>query len=470
MEGKNAWLTYTPEQKSAVMAFAEDYMQFLSLGKTERRCVIQAKQLAEGFGYKNANEYLENNIPLKPQDKVYFNFMDKAIALFHIGSDPLKDGMNILGAHIDSPRIDLKPRPLYEKDGICFFDTHYYGGIKKYQWTALPLAMYGVVILKDGTHIDVAIGDHEEDEVFVIPDLLIHLSSSQLTKDGAHVVEGDDLDVIAGNIPAVNSDEKEVKDPVKANVLAILKDRYGIDEEDFISAELEIVPQGKARTCGLDRSMVLGYGQDDRICAYSSLMALLENSNETLKRTAVCLLVDKEEIGSVGATGMKSAQFENAVGSIMNSMNQYNDLNLRFALQTSTMLSNDVCAGHDPINSAVSAPNGNMAKMGYGLGVTKYTGSRGKSGSNDSRAEYIAKLRKIFDDAGVIWQPAELGKVDAGGGGTIAYIMAAKGMDVIDTGVALLNMHAPFEVSDKADLYEALKAYKAFLKNMTKVQ
>lgn len=470
MEGKNAWLTYTPEQKSAVMAFAEDYMQFLSLGKTERRCVIQAKQLAEGFGYKNANEYLENNIPLKPQDKVYFNFMDKAIALFHIGSDPLKDGMNILGAHIDSPRIDLKPRPLYEKDGICFFDTHYYGGIKKYQWTALPLAMYGVVILKDGTHIDVAIGDHEEDEVFVIPDLLIHLSSSQLTKDGAHVVEGEDLDVIAGNIPAVNSDEKEVKDPVKANVLAILKDRYGIDEEDFISAELEIVPQGKARTCGLDRSMVLGYGQDDRICAYSSLMALLENSNETLKRTAVCLLVDKEEIGSVGATGMKSAQFENAVGSIMNSMNQYNDLNLRFALQNSTMLSNDVCAGHDPINSAVSAPNGNMTKMGYGLGVTKYTGSRGKSGSNDSRAEYIAKLRKIFDDAGVIWQPAELGKVDAGGGGTIAYIMAAKGMDVIDTGVALLNMHAPFEVSDKADLYEALKAYKAFLKNMTKVQ
>ncbi len=468
MDEKNAWLTYTPEEKSAVMALAEDYMQFISLGKTERRCVIEAKKLAEGFGYKNANEYLENNIPLKPQDKVYFNFMDKSIAFFHIGSDPIKDGMNILGAHIDSPRIDLKPKPLYEKDGICFFDTHYYGGIKKYQWTALPLAMYGVIVLKDGTHVDVAIGDHEDDEVFVIPDLLVHLSASQMTKDTAHAIEGEDLDVIAGSIPEKSDDDK-VKDPVKANVLAILKDRYGIDEEDFVSAELEIVPQGKARTCGLDRSLVLGYGQDDRICAYTSLLALLENSAEDTKRTQVTLLVDKEEIGSMGATGMQSAQFENAVGAVMNSMGQYNDLNLRMAMQNSTMLSNDVCAGHDPINASVSSPNGNMAKMGFGLGLTKYTGSRGKSGSNDSRAEYVAKVRSVFDQGGVIWQTAELGKVDAGGGGTIAYIMANKGMDVIDSGVCLLNMHAPFEVSSKADLYEALKGYKAFLKNMTRV-
>lgn len=468
MDEKNAWLTYTPEEKSAVMALAEDYMQFISLGKTERRCVIEAKKLAEGFGYKNANEYLENNIPLKPQDKVYFNFMDKSIAFFHIGSDPIKDGMNILGAHIDSPRIDLKPKPLYEKDGICFFDTHYYGGIKKYQWTALPLAMYGVIVLKDGTHVDVAIGDHEDDEVFVIPDLLVHLSASQMTKDTAHAIEGEDLDVIAGSIPEKSDDDK-VKDPVKANVLAILKDRYGIDEEDFVSAEIEIVPQGKARTCGLDRSLVLGYGQDDRICAYTSLLALLENSAEDTKRTQVTLLVDKEEIGSMGATGMQSAQFENAVGAVMNSMGQYNDLNLRMAMQNSTMLSNDVCAGHDPINASVSSPNGNMAKMGFGLGLTKYTGSRGKSGSNDSRAEYVAKVRSVFDQGGVIWQTAELGKVDAGGGGTIAYIMANKGMDVIDSGVCLLNMHAPFEVSSKADLYEALKGYKAFLKNMTRV-
>ncbi len=464
MNAKNAWLTYTPEEKSAVMAFAEDYMQFLSLGKTERRCVIQAKELAEGFGYKNANEYLENHIPLKPQDKVYFNFMNKAIALFHIGNAPLKFGMNIVGAHIDSPRMDLKPRPLYEKDGIAFFDTHYYGGIKKYQWTALPLAMYGVVVLKDGTQIDVAIGDHEDDEVFVIPDLLVHLSAAQMTKDAAHAVEGEDLDLAVGSIPA---DDSKEPDPVKRNVLAILKDRYGIDEEDFISAELEIVPQGKARTCGLDRSMILGYGQDDRICAYTSLMALLENSSENLDRTAVCLLVDKEEIGSMGATGMQSKRFENSVAALMNALGPYSELDMRYALQNSTMLSNDVCAAHDPIHADVSSPNNNMAQMGCGLGVSKYTGSRGKSGSNDSRAEYIARIRRTFDDASVVWQPAELGKVDAGGGGTIAYIMANNGMDIIDTGVALLNMHAPFEVASKADLYEALKAYRAFLKNMT---
>lgn len=465
MNTENAWLTYSPEQKAAVEALAQDYMQFISLGKTERRCVKQAVSLAEGFGFKNINEYLENGKKLAVQDKIYCNFMDKAVALFQIGSDPLKNGLNILGAHIDSPRLDLKPSPLYEKDGIAFFDTHYYGGIKKYQWTCRPLALYGVVYLKDGTHMDIAIGDHEEDEVFCIPELLVHLSSEQQSKPANQAVAGEDLDLIAGSIPADSDDEKK-GDAVKQNLLALLKDRYGIDEDDFVSAELEVVPQGRARTLGLDRSMILGYGQDDRICAYTSLLALLENSSEPIERTCAVLLVDKEEIGSVGATGMQSKRFENALGAIMKSLGQYDDLNLKLALQNSTMLSNDVCAGHDPVYASVSSPNGNMAKLGFGLGVSKYTGSRGKSGSNDARAEYISALRKVFNDAGVIWQPAELGRVDAGGGGTIAYIMAGYGMDVIDTGVALLNMHAPFEVSSKADLYEALKAYKAFLKNM----
>lgn len=463
MSEKNAWLTYSEEEKAAVMGFAEDYIQFLSLGKTERRCVKQAIALAEGFGYKNANEYLENNKQIKPGDKVYCNFMDKAIALFHIGSDPIEKGMNILGSHIDSPRLDLKPHPIYEKDGIAFFDTHYYGGIKKYQWSAIPLALYGVVFLKDGTHMDIAIGDHEQDEVFVIPDLLVHLSAEQMKKDAAHAIEGEDLDLLAASIPEADVE----KDPVKANLLAILKDKYGIDEEDFISAELEVVPQGRARTCGLDRSMVLGYGQDDRICSYTSLMALLETSNQDVERTCCALLVDKEEIGSVGATGMQSRRFENSLAALIHSLDpaHYSDLKLRSCLQNSTMLSNDVPAAHDPVNASVSSPN-NMAHFGCGLGVTKYTGSRGKSGSNDARAEYIAKLRKVLDEAGVIWQTAELGQVDAGGGGTIAYIMANYGMDVIDTGVALLNMHAPYEVSSKADIYEALKGYKAFLLNM----
>lgn len=461
-ETKNAWLNYSPEQLGEVMTFAEGYMNYISLGKTERRCVKQAIQLAEGFGYTNINEYAQNGKPLKAQDKVYFNMMDKAVAFFQLGSEPLSKGMNIIGAHIDSPRLDLKPHPIFEKDGICLLDTHYYGGIKKYQWTTLPLALYGVVCLKDGTTVDVAIGDHDDDEVFCISDILVHLSKDQMAKTASEAIAGEALDVLCGSIPKAD----EEKDSVKANILSLLATRYGIDEEDFISAELEVVPAGKARTCGLDRSMILGYGQDDRVCAYTGLIAQLELANEELERTAVTLLVDKEEIGSMGATGMQSAFFEDQVAEILNLMGDYSELNVRRALRHSTMLSCDVSAAHDPNTPEVSSPNGNAAKFGYGVALSKYTGSRGKSGCNDARAELIAGLRRIFDEEGVAWQTAELGKVDQGGGGTIAYIMGNYGMDVIDCGVALMSMHAPHELSSKADVYEAYRASKVFLKNM----
>lgn len=462
---KTAWQTYTPEQFQEVMSVADEYIEFLSKGKTERRCVKLALELAKGFGYQNINDFTEGKKTLKPQDKVYFNMMNKALVLFHIGDNPLEDGLNILGAHIDSPRIDLKQNPLYEQDGICLFDTHYYGGIKKYQWTTIPLSLYGVVCLKDGTHMDVAIGDHEEDEVFVISDLLAHLSHGQLQKSGNDLIEGELMNVTVGSIPL--EDVKE--NPVKANILKILKDRYGIDEEDFISAELEVVPQGKACTCGLDRSMILGYGQDDRVCAYTSLMAMLETANENRSRTSVCLLVDKEEIGSVGATSMKSQFFENILAAIMDNMGEYSELKVRKALQNSTMLSSDVVAAHDPNYAFASSPNNNMAVFGGGICFAKYTGVRGKAGSNDARAEYLAALRKVMDENNVFWQTSELGKVDQGGGGTIAYILAGFGMDVIDCGVPLHNMHAPYELSSKADVYEALKCYKAFIRDMDTV-
>jgi aspartyl aminopeptidase len=406
------------------------------------------------------NEVIFNHETLKAGDKVWFNMMGKAIALVQLGSDPLEQGMNILCAHIDSPRLDLKPRPLYEADGLCLLDTHYYGGIKKYQWTALPLALYGVVVLKDGTQMDVAIGDHEDDPVFVVTDLLPHLAAEQMKKSAPTVVEGEDLNVLFGSIPEKGTD----KDPVKANILKLLKDAYGIDEADFISAELEVVPQGKARTLGLDKSMILGYGQDDRSCAYPSLIAQLECG--PVKRTAMTILADKEEIGSVGATGMQSRFFENLVAELLHAQGNDSLVALNRTLQNSTALSNDVTAAHDPNYAAASSPNGNQAMLGGGFAMGKYTGSRGKSGSNDASAEFIAALRRIFDDNHVVWQMSELGKVDLGGGGTIAYLLANYGMQVIDGGVALLNMHAPFEVSSKADLYETKKACLAFLQNM----
>lgn len=454
---KNAWLNYNENELKDVMALSDDYMDYLSKGKTERRCVTLTIERAKACGYKDIQEVIKNKETLKPQDKVYFNMMNKSIALMHIGNRAIEEGMNILGAHIDSPRLDLKQNPLYEDGEIAYLDTHYYGGVKKYQWVTLPLSIFGVVCLKDGTVIDVEIGDNEDDPVFVISDLLVHLSADQMTKKASEVIAGEDLNLTVGSIPL----KDEEKDAVKANIAKILKDRYGFEEEDFVSAELEVVPSGKARSCGLDSSMVLGYGHDDRICAYTSLVAQLEAEN--VDKTAVCLLVDKEEVGSQGATGMHSKFFENFVAEVMNAMGVYNELSLKRALQNSDMLSSDVSAAHDPIYASASSPR-NQAEFGHGLVFNKYTGARGKSGCNDANAEYLAKLRRIMEQGNVTYQTSELGKVDQGGGGTIAYILANYGMQVIDCGVALHNMHAPFELASKADIYEAKKGYAAFLK------
>ncbi len=455
-----AWNDYSEEQTKEVMDFAEKYMKFLSEGKTERRFLKLAIEKAEKAGYRNIEDIIKGNETLHPQDKVYMNQMNKSIALMHIGSMPLEKGMNILGAHIDSPRLDLKQHPLYEEGDLAFFDTHYYGGVKKYQWVTIPLAIYGVVVLKDGTTIDIALGDGESDPVFVISDLLIHLSSKQMDKKASTVIEGESLNVTVGSIPL----KGEKSHAVKANILALLKEKYGFEEEDFISSELEVVPAGKARSCGLDSSLILGYGHDDKVCAYTSLEAILEAKE--VEKTAVCLLVDKEEVGSQGATGMQSQFFENFVAEVIHAMGNYSEITLKRAMLHSSMLSSDVCAAHDPNYADVSSPNDNMPKFGYGLAFNKYTGARGKSGCNDANAEYIAQLRKVMDDNQVHWQTGELGKVDAGGGGTIAYILANYGMQVIDCGVPLHNMHAPHEIASKADVYEAYLGYKAFLKDM----
>lgn len=455
-----AWQDYTEAQFQEVMDFAQEYMDFLSKGKTERRFLKLAIEKAEAAGYRNIEEIIKNKETLHPQDKVYMNQMNKSIALMHIGNEPLEQGMNILGAHIDSPRLDLKQHPLYEEGDLAFFDTHYYGGVKKYQWVTIPLAIYGVVVLKSGKVIDIEIGDKEDDPVFVISDLLIHLASKQMEKKATTVITGESLNVTVGSIPL----KGEKTQAVKANILALLKDKYGFEEEDFISAELEVVPAGKARSCGLDSSLILGYGHDDKVCAYTSLQAMLEAKD--LERTAVCLLVDKEEVGSQGATGMQSKFFENFVAEVLSAMGEGQDIQCKRAMLHSAMLSSDVCAAHDPNYADVSSPNDNMPKFGYGLAFNKYTGARGKSGCNDANAEYIAQLRAVMDQENVHWQTGELGKVDAGGGGTIAYILANYGMRVIDCGVPLHNMHAPHEIASKADVYEAYKGYKAFIKNM----
>ena len=455
-----AWQDYTEAQFQEVMDFAQEYMDFLSKGKTERRFLKLAIEKAEAAGYRNIEEIIKNKETLYPQDKVYMNQMNKSIALMHIGNEPLEQGMNILGAHIDSPRLDLKQHPLYEEGDLAFFDTHYYGGVKKYQWVTIPLAIYGVVVLKSGKVIDIEIGDKEDDPVFVISDLLIHLASKQMEKKATTVITGESLNVTVGSIPL----KGEKTQAVKANILALLKDKYGFEEEDFISAELEVVPAGKARSCGLDSSLILGYGHDDKVCAYTSLQAMLEAKD--LERTAVCLLVDKEEVGSQGATGMQSKFFENFVAEVLYAMGAGQDIQCKRAMLHSAMLSSDVCAAHDPNYADVSSPNDNMPKFGYGLAFNKYTGARGKSGCNDANAEYIAQLRAVMDQENVHWQTGELGKVDAGGGGTIAYILANYGMRVIDCGVPLHNMHAPHEIASKADVYEAYKGYKAFIKNM----
>ncbi len=450
---KNAWLKYDEEGKKSVMSFCEGYRRFISENKTERECVKSVISMAEKKGFKD----LSKQETIKPGDKLYFNKMGKAIALFIVGDRPLREGMKILGAHIDSPRLDLKQNPLYEDNEIALMDTHYYGGIKKYQWVTLPMAIHGVVCKTDGTTVEVNIGDNAGDPVVGISDLLIHLGANQMEKKGAKVVEGEDLNVTVGSMPL--SDEE--KNAVKLNVLNILEEKYGICERDFISAELEIVPAGEARDYGLDSSMIIGYGQDDRVCAYTSLEAILDFDNTD--RTMACLLVDKEEIGSVGATGMHSRFFEDCVGEILDKMGDYNAIDVRRAMANSHMLSTDVSAAYDPNYGEVFEKK-NCAYFGYGSVLHKYTGSRGKSGSNDASPEFIAKLREVFDKNNVTFQTAELGKVDQGGGGTIAYIMGNYGMNVIDSGVAVQNMHAPWEVTSKVDVYETYLSYKAFLK------
>lgn len=460
MERKNAWLSYGESDEKEMEKLAKDYRAFLDAGKTERECVTELVREAEANGYVSLEAKQAAGEKIQPGDKVYAVGMKKIMALFHVGQEPLEKGMNILGAHIDSPRLDVKQNPLYEDTDLAYLDTHYYGGVKKYQWVALPLAIHGVIAKKDGSVVNVTIGEDENDPVVYITDLLIHLAGKQLQKKAAEVIEGENLDILIGSRPLSESTDEKKKEAVKSNVLRILKEKYDIEEEDFLSAELEIVPAGKARDCGLDRSMVAAYGQDDRVCAYTSFVAMMEM--DAPKRTSCCLLTDKEEIGSVGATGMQSRFFENTVAELLDGMGCYSDLALRRTLRNSSMLSSDVSAGYDPAYAECFEKK-NAAYLGRGIVLNKFTGARGKSGSNDANAEYVAEVRRIFDDHQVAFQTAELGKVDVGGGGTIAYIAALYGMNVIDSGVAVLSMHAPWEVTSKADIYEAKKAYKAFL-------
>ena len=459
MERPNAWKGYTKKDVKELNKLSREYREFLDEGKTERECVNKAVSMAEAAGYETLADIVAAGKKLKQGDKVYSVGMKKMVSLFQIGKRPLEDGMAILGAHIDSPRLDIKQNPLYEEGGFAYLDTHYYGGIKKYQWVTLPLAIHGVIIKKDGTVQDVNIGEEESDPVFCVTDLLIHLAGERMEKKANKVIEGEELDILFGSIPL----KDEEKDAVKRGVLDILKEKYDMAEEDFLSAELEVVPAGKAREAGIDSSMIMGYGQDDRVCAFTSLKAMLDV--EDTDHTTCCLLVDKEEIGSVGATGMKSKIFENTVAEILNCMGEYSELSLRRCLSNSKMLSSDVSAAYDPTFKAVYEPN-NAAYFGKGMVFNKYTGSRGKSGSNDANAEYISTIRRILDDHKVCYQTAELGKVDIGGGGTIAYIMALYGMEVVDCGVAVLNMHAPWEVVSKADVYETMKGYVIFLEDV----
>ena len=454
MYSKNIWKDASQEKVNAIMNFCEDYKHFISVGKTERICVKEALKIAESKGFRNLHDVKADNVG----DKLYLINKNKNIILFTVGQKPVKEGLRVLGAHIDSPRLDIKQNPLYEKDGFALLDTHYYGGVKKYQWVTIPLAIHGVIIKKDGTTVNVAIGDDENDPVLGISDLLIHLAGDQMQKTASKVIEGEDLDVTFGSIPL----KDEEKNAVKANILKMLNEKYQIEEEDLLSAELEVVPAGKARDYGFDRSMVAGYGHDDRVCAYTSLRAVVD-MEEAPEYTSCCILVDKEEIGSVGATGAHSLFFENAILGLLNLQNAADLLTLRKTLENTKMLSSDVSAGFDPLFAGVNDPK-NSAYLGNGIVFNKYTGSRGKSGSNDANPEYVAWVRDAMDSNEVHYQTAELGKVDQGGGGTIAYILGNYNMNVLDAGVAVLNMHAPMEIVSKADVYEAYLAYRAFLK------
>ena len=450
------WNTYSEAEKKALQTLCDGYRDFLTTCKTERESTREAVQQAEAAGYRNLTEMIKAGQTLKAGDKVYAVCMKKAVVLFNIGTEPLEKGLTILGAHIDTCRLDVKQNPLYEDNGLAYLDTHYYGGIKKYQWVTLPLALHGVVVKKDGTVLDIVIGEDETDPVFCVTDLLIHLSQEQMKKNAAKVIEGEKLDILVGTQPLQGAD----KDAVKANVLKLIKDKYSIEEDDFISSELVLVPAGKAREMGFDRSMILAYGQDDRVCAYTSLAAMLETGR--MKKTACCLLVDKEEIGSVGATGMQSRFFENTLAELMQALGQYTELGLRRALAQSKMLSSDVTSGYDALY-AEAYDKKNVAYLGHGMVFNKFTGARGKSGSNDANAEYLGEIRAMLDKHKVRFQTSELGKVDLGGGGTIAYIMSLYGMQVIDSGVAVLSMHAPWEAVSKVDVYETKKGYAAFL-------
>ncbi len=458
MEYENAWNKYSDKELSELEDISNNYRKFLDRGKTERECVKEIIKIAEKAGYKDLNKIISKQKKLEAGDKVYAVNMKKSIALFTIGKSPMEQGMNILGAHIDSPRLDVKQNPLYEDTEFAYLDTHYYGGIKKYQWVALPLAIHGVIAKKDQTLVEIVIGEDSKDPVVSITDLLIHLAGEQLDKRASKVIEGEQLDILVGSKPL----KGEEKEKVKAGILKLLEEKYQIKEEDFLSAELEIVPAGKARNAGLDSSMILAYGQDDRVCAYTSLIAMM--NVEHPQKTTCCLLVDKEEIGSVGATGMKSRFFENTVAELLDRTGTYNELILRRCLAASKMFSSDVSAGYDPL-FAGSYEKKNAAYFGKGMVFNKFTGSRGKSGSNDANAEYIAEIRSIMEKNNISFQTAELGKVDVGGGGTIAYILSLYGMEVIDCGVAVLNMHAPWELTSKADIYETKKGYEAFLIN-----
>ena len=453
---ENVWTTYDEKDINELEQLSSGYIQFLNDGKTERECAELLVRMAEENGYRNLGEIIANDEKLEKGSKVYAVNMGKAVMMLNIGDDIINDGMNILGAHIDSPRLDIKQNPLYESDELAYFNTHYYGGVKKYHYVALPLALHGVVCKTDGTTVRISIGEDDRDPVFFVSDLLIHLAQSQLEKKGAKVIEGEDLDIVIGSKPLSGKE----KDAVKAYILELLRDRYGIEEDDFLSAEIEAVPAGKAKEAGFDRSMILGYGHDDRCCTYPSALAMFDVPE--VKTTACGLFVDKEEIGSVGATGMESHFFEDMMREVLDRMGIYSELNLTRCLCNSRMLSSDVSAAFDPLY-ADRFEKQNAAKFGHGLVFNKFTGSRGKSGSNDANAEYIAQLRALLEKHNVAFQTAEMGKVDAGGGGTIAYILSLYGMQVIDSGIAVLSMHAPWETISKADLYEAYKGYKAFL-------
>ncbi len=453
MYAKNAWEKYDEKELKELFDFCEGYKEFISNGKTERECVKLAEAKAIEKGFKELKTFKT----LKKGDKVYAINKGKNFAAFIIGKEKIENGLRVLGAHIDSPRLDVKQNPLYESTGFCLMDTHYYGGIKKYQWVTIPLAIYGVVCKKDGTKVDIRIGEDKDDPVVGITDLLIHLSADQMTKPASKVIEGEQLDVSMGSIPLKDAE----KEGVKANILKILKDKYGIEEEDLLSSELEIVPAGIARDYGLDKSMVAGYGHDDRVCAYTSLMAVLDSPK--VDYTSCAILVDKEEVGSIGATGAHSKWFENVVAEMINLQDEYSDLKVRHAFEATKMLSSDVSAGVDPLFLGVNESK-NSAYLGNGICFNKFTGSRGKGGCNDANPEYFAEIRKAMDDNNINYQTAELGKVDQGGGGTIAYILGNYNMNVIDAGIAVLNMHAPMEIVSKADVYEAYKGYKAFLK------